>query len=73
MVASKTFRHQHYELVCSALVTDSGKFTPLLSICNQAWPRRPRIIATERGNHPTPEMAIDAAYAQGVVWVQNYG
>ncbi len=73
MVATRTFRHRDYELLCSAKVVDSGHFVPTLIVAKQAWPRRPRVIAMQRGDFPTEEAAIDAAYTQGVEWVQNYG
>ena len=73
MDASKTFRHQDYELLCSARAVDSGKFASALVITKQVWPTRPREIAMLRGNHATQQLAIDAAYAQGVEWVLHYG
>jgi hypothetical protein len=73
MGATKTFRHQDYELVCSARALDTDKFEPLLVICKQVWPTRPREIAVKRGDHLSAESAIDAAYQQGLEWIQNYG
>ena len=73
MAASKTFRHQEYELQCSARVIDSGNFVPELVVAKLAWPRRPRVIAMQRGDFATADAAIDAAYAQGVEWILNYG
>jgi hypothetical protein len=73
MVASKIFRHLDYELVCSAKAVDSGKFAPALSVSKQVWPTRPREIAVDRGDYRTEDAAIDAAHAQGIEWVRNYG
>jgi hypothetical protein len=73
MGTTKVFRHQDYELLCSAKVLDSGKFMPTLVICKQAWPRRPREIAIQRGDYPTEEIAIEAAHNQGVEWIASYG
>ena len=73
MNANRTFRHQQYELVCSARLIDTGLFSPELVVVKQVWPTRPRVIAMQRGDYPTEETAIDAAYTQGVEWVQNYG
>ena len=73
MSVSKTFHHQDYELLCSALPVDSGKFAPGLVVSKQVWPTRPRVIAVQRGDHVSELTAIDAAYAQGVEWVRNYG
>ena len=73
MDASQTFRHQDYELLCGARAVDSGRFAPSLVITKQVWPTRPREIAMQRGNHATPQLAIAAAYAQGVEWVLHYG
>ena len=73
MDASQTFRHQDYELLCSARAVDSGRFAPALVITQQVWPTRPREIAMQRGHHATPQLAINAAYAQGVEWVLHYG
>jgi hypothetical protein len=73
MIASRVFRHQNYELVCSANAVGGGKFTPALVISKQVWPNRPRVIAMQRRNFLTEETAIDAAFAQGVEWVRNYG
>jgi hypothetical protein len=73
MSATKTFRHQDYELICGAKVIDSGKFVPTLVVSKQVWPTRPRVIAVEKADYETEDVAIDAAYSQGVVWVQNFG
>lgn len=73
MDVTKIFRHQEYELVCSAKAVDAGKFAPSLVVSKQVWPTRPRVIAVKRGEHLSEDTAIDAAYAQGIEWVQNYG
>ena len=73
MAATRILRHQDYELQCSAKVVDSGKFAPTLVVSKQAWPKRPRVIDVPRGDFSSEETAIDAAYTQGVEWVQNYG
>lgn len=73
MEATRTFRHQDYELVCSAKAVDSGRFAPSLVVHKQVWPTRPRIIDVQRGDHRSEETAIEAAHAQGIEWVQNYG
>ena len=73
MGATKTFRHQDYELLCSARPVDGGKFAPGLVVCKQVWPTRPREIAVQRGDYATEEFAIDAAHSQGVEWIRNYG
>jgi len=73
MDASRTFRHRNYDLVCSARAVDNGRFAPGLVVCRQVWPTRPRLIAVPRGDHHSAETAIDAAFAQGVEWVEHYG
>jgi hypothetical protein len=73
MDATRTFRHQDYELLCSAKVIDSGRYTAALVVCKQVWPTRPRVIAMRRGDYLTQELAIDAARVQGVQWILNYG
>ena len=73
MGTTKTFKHQDYELFCSAKALDRGKFVPVLTVARQAWPSRPRSIATRGDDCPTEDIAISAAYEQGVEWVQNYG
>ena len=73
MDATRTFRHQNYELICTAKPVDSGRFAPRLVVSKQVWPTRPREIAVERGAYTSEETAIDAAYAQGIDWIQNYG
>ena len=73
MEMTRIFRHQDYELVCSAKAVDAGKFAPSLVVSKQVWPTRPRVIAVKRGDHSTEDTAIDAAHAQGIEWVQNYG
>ena len=73
MEATRTFRHQDYELVCSAKAVDSGRFAPSLVVHKQVWPTRPREIAVERGEYTSEQTAIDAAYAQGIEWIANYG
>jgi len=69
----RSFRHQHYELLCSAKPIASGRFTAALVVCKQVWPTRPRVIAMRRSDYATEETAIEAAYTQGMEWVQNYG
>jgi hypothetical protein len=73
MSLSKTFLHQDYEFQCSAQPVDSGKFAPGLVVSKQVWPTRPRTIAVQRGDHVSEATAIDAAFAQGVEWVRDYG
>jgi hypothetical protein len=73
MDSTRLFRHQDYELQCSATCADSGKFVPSLVVSRQSWPRRPRIIAVQRGEHCSEETAIDAAHAQGIEWIRDYG
>ncbi len=73
MDANRIFRHQGYELTCGARPLDAGKFAPELIVCKQVWPTRPRVIAVQRGDHLTQETAIEAAYAQGIEWILNYG
>jgi len=73
MAATQTFRHLDYELVCSAKAIDSGRFAPVLIVSKQVWPTRPREIAVQRGEHVSEQTAIDAAHAQGIEWVTNYG
>lgn len=73
MVATRLYRHQDYELQCSATGLDSGRYVPSLVVSRQSWPRRPRIIAVQRGEHGCEESAIDAAHAQGIEWIRDYG
>ena len=73
MAATKTFRHQDYDLICTAKPVESGKFAPALTISKQVWPSRPREIAVERGVHLTEDTAIEAAHQQGIEWVLHYG
>lgn len=73
MVSTKVFRHQDYELQCSANPVDGGKYAPALIVSRQVWPSRPRVIDIQRGHHLSEETAIEAAYAQGVEWIRIYG
>ena len=73
MSATKNFRHRDYELLCGAKGVDNGRFRPTLIVSKQGWPTRPREIDVQRGDHATEESAIEAAHAQGVEWVVNYG
>jgi hypothetical protein len=73
MSATRTFRHQEYELLCSAKAVDGGKFAPTVVVSKQVWPTRPREIDVRRGDYTTEEAAINAAFAQGVEWISNYG
>ena len=73
MGATRTFRHQDYELLCSANAVDNGRFVPAVVVAKQVWPRRPRTIAMQRGDYLTEETAIDAARTQAIEWIVNYG
>jgi hypothetical protein len=73
MVSTRLYRHQDYELQCSATCADSGRFVPSLVVSRQSWPRRPRVIAVQRGEHCSEETAIDAAHEQGIAWIRDYG
>jgi hypothetical protein len=73
MGATRTFRHKDYELICTATAVDGGKFVPAIVVARQIWPSRPRNIAIPRGDYSTEESALDAAQAQGMEWVVNYG
>ncbi len=73
MDTTRIYRHQAYELLCGAKAVDGNRFAPSLVVSKLAWPRRPRVIAVERGDHATEEAAIEAAFRQGVEWVLHYG
>lgn len=73
MDASQVFRHENYELLCSASAVDSGGFVPAVTVSKQVWPARPRVVAVRRGNYATEELAIEAARTQGIEWIANYG
>lgn len=73
MVETRVFRHEHYELICSATAVDGGKYAPALVVSRQVWPTRPRVIAVRRGSYETEETAITAAFNQGVEWIRDYG
>jgi hypothetical protein len=73
MTTTATFHSGLYELACSAVASDNGKFHPALVITKNTWPTRPRTIAVRRDLYPTPDGAIEAAREQGLEWVRNYG
>lgn len=73
MDATKIFRHQDYEVVCTAKAIDGGRFAPMLVVSKQVWPTRPREIAVARGEYMTEADALEAAGAQGIEWITNYG
>ncbi|MCJ0765494.1 hypothetical protein [Variovorax terrae] len=73
MDQTSVFRHQQYELLCSAKALDGGTFTPALVIVKQVWPTRPRQIAVDRCDFPTAAEAIDAAQKRGIEWIGHYG
>jgi hypothetical protein len=73
MESMRIFRHEGYDLRCAARRVDGGRFAPELIVCKQVWPTRPRVIALEAGSYASEATAIDAAYAQGVEWIVNYG
>jgi hypothetical protein len=73
MANTKIIRHHDYELQCSTRALDNGRFAPLLVICKQSWPRRPRTIAVQQEDCPTEDLALLSAHRQGVEWVSNYG
>lgn len=68
-----TVQYRGYELLCHARPVDGGRFAPTLVVSKQTWPTRPRSIDVPRGDHKTPQTAIEAAHAVGIEWVQNYG
>jgi hypothetical protein len=73
MDSTRLFRHQDYELQCGATCADSSRFVPSLVVSRPSWPRRPRVIAVQRGEHCSQETAIDGAHAQGIAWIRDYG
>jgi hypothetical protein len=73
MGASRIYRHEDYELHCSACAVDSGRFVPAVVVTKQIWPTRPRNIAVRSGNYENEESAIEAAHAQGIEWIASYG
>lgn len=73
MDASRVFRHENYELHCSASAVDGGRFVPALVVTKQVWPTRPRTIALRSGHYASEETAIEAAHAQGIEWIASYG
>lgn len=73
MAETRIFRHQNYELICSANAVDSGGFAPAVVVSKQVWPTRPRVVAMRRDNYQTVDTAIEAARTQGIEWIVNYG
>lgn len=73
MIEAQTFRLKDFGLTCSARASDNGRFEPALVISRHIWPSRLRTIAVRRGAHPSAEVAIESALAQGVEWVTNSG
>ena len=73
MQTTRIVRHHDYEMTCSAIVQDSGRFVPGLTVCKQVWPTRPRTIEMRRGDFTTEETALDAAQSQGIDWIRDYG
>lgn len=73
MDVTRTYKHQNYELQCTARPMDGGRFAPSLIVAKQVWPTRPREIAVQRGEHLTADTAIDAAHSQGIAWIHEYG
>lgn len=73
MIETQIFRLRDYDLLCSAKAGDNGRFEPALVISKHTWPSRPRTIDVRRGSHPTAEVAIESAHAQGVQWVADFG
>ncbi len=73
MDATKSFLHKDYELLCGARSLDRGRFAPTLCVSKQIWPTRPRQIALLRGDFPSADSAIHAAYSQGLDWISNFG
>jgi hypothetical protein len=67
------FRHENYELTCSARAIDTGKFIPAVVVSKQTWPTRPRNIAVRSGDYLTEDSAIEAALAEGIEWIVTYG
>jgi hypothetical protein len=73
IVETRVVRHQGYDLHCSARTTGSGMFVPVLMVAKAIWPSRPRTIAIAPGTFASEEAATEAALAQGIVWVMNFG
>lgn len=73
MTNAQTFRSGPYSLTCSAQACDNGMFLAAVVVTKNVWPGRPRTIAMPRDRHPTAQVAIDSAHAQGLEWVRNYG
>lgn len=73
MTLTQAIRLQDYDLLCGATPNDSGQFKPTLVITKNVWPSRPRTIAIQRGAFANQEGAIQAAHAQGLEWIANYG
>jgi hypothetical protein len=48
-------------------------FVPVLMVAKAIWPSRPRTIAIAPGTFASEEAATEAALAQGIVWVMNFG
>lgn len=73
MGASRVFRHEDFELHCSASAVDNGRFAPVVVVTKQVWPTRPRNIAVRSGSFVSEEAAIEAAHEQGIEWIASYG
>ena len=73
MIGTEVFRLGDYELNCSAKACDDGHFEPALVISRHVWPSRPQRIVLRQGTHPTAELAIESAHAQGVECLARLG
>jgi len=73
MNSTQALTHQNYDMLCGAMPDDSGRFQPTLVITKNVWPTRARTIAVERGVYDDQAHAIQAAHAQGLAWIANYG
>lgn len=73
MDETRVFRHETYELHCSAVAVDGGRFVPSAVVTKQIWPTRPRNIAMRGGHYADREAAIEAARLQSIEWIVAYG
>ena len=73
MDKSQVFRWQNYTMLCTAKDAGVGRFAPSLVVSRLAWPTRPREVAVAPGHYTSEDTAIDAARAEGLLWIRDNG
>ena len=73
MQKTESFTHLKYELLCTVMQVNGGRFAPNVVATAKTWPHRPRTLHIQPYAFDTEVEAFAAGRIQGISWVTVFG